>query len=770
VIAVGHAHLDTAWLWPLRETRRKVLRTFANALDLLDRYPDHRYAHSQAVHYAWIEAAHPELFARVQERVAAGQWEPVGGMWVEADLNLSGGESLVRQALHGQRAFERWFGRRSTVGFLPDDFGYPAALPQILRRAGFTSFFTQKLSWNETNRFPHHTFWWEGLDGSRLFTHFSPVDTYNSVLTPGELRFAARNFTDHGGASTSLVLFGHGDGGGGPTAAMVERARRLADVQGVPAVSLGSVEQFFADTLAEYGDRAATWVGEMYLEKHRGTFTSQVRTKQGNVRNERLLREAEIWSVASDVWPGAQLEHLWHEVMVQQFHDILPGSSIAWVHQDAEAIHADVTERCEAIIASALDGSTPVLANPAAVTLDGVVVLEGEAPAGAQPLGAGKYALRAVVPALAGVELSDAVAPHTADVVVSQQSASTVVENGIVSLRWDGRGRLVGYDDMRAGRSLLPAGPAAWSGLVVRPDQPAEFDAWDIDERDARHPGERLDDPVDLEVVASGPLLATVRVTHRWRRSLFVHEVTITADSARVDHVLIADWHEDERRVSFELPLALHAREATCGVQFGHVRRPRHHNTSWDAARFESCAHRFVHIGEHGFGAAILFAGPRGVDVQGEGVALSLLRAPRYPDPGADRGHQEVRWSTWSHIGDPFLAGLEDEAQRVGHPPRLAGRPVAAVVRHDLPGVVVEAVKRAEDGSGDVIVRLWESRGGRSSGRLGLGLGTVDAAWSCNLLEDDERALDVCDGEVAVELAPFELATLRLRACAQGTS
>ena len=289
IVAAGHAHLDTAWLWPIRETRRKAVRTFANAVDLLKKNPDVVFSHSQAQHYAWVREDAPEIFAEVVKLVAAGQWEPVGGMWVETDLNLPTGESLLRQMVYGQRAFQSWFGVRCDGAFLPDDFGYPGTLPQIVQHGGARWFFTQKLSWNETNKFPHHTFWWEGIDGTRVFTHFSPVDTYNALLTPSQLRFAEKNFADHVGANRSLVLYGHGDGGGGPTQTMIDRGRLANNLEGVPQVSFGTIRKFFADAENEYGDQAQTWVGEMYFEKHRGTYSSQLGTKQGNRNRPSLV-------------------------------------------------------------------------------------------------------------------------------------------------------------------------------------------------------------------------------------------------------------------------------------------------------------------------------------------------------------------------------------------------------------------------------------------------------------------------------------------------
>ncbi|MGB6057548.1 MAG: hypothetical protein WBF71_04725, partial [Microthrixaceae bacterium] len=354
ISAIGHAHIDSAWLWPIRETIRKCARTFSNVLRLMDEEPDFRFGCSQAVQYEWMRLHYPSIFDRIGEAVRRGQWIPIGGQWVEADGNITGGESHVRQLIHGQRYFREHFGITCTEVWIPDVFGYPAALPQIFRLAGADRFLTQKLSWNRTNSFPHHTFWWEGIDGSRVYTHFPPVDTYNAEVTPRELAYAVHNFKDHGRSTRSLMPFGHGDGGGGPTAEMLARLRRSKNLDGSPRIEIESPEQFFDAAMAEYPD-PPVWVGELYFETHRGSYTSQARTKVGNRRAEVALREVELWSTTafggseSDGYPLADLDALWKTVLLHQFHDILPGTSIGWVHREAEATYAEVLDRLTAL-------------------------------------------------------------------------------------------------------------------------------------------------------------------------------------------------------------------------------------------------------------------------------------------------------------------------------------------------------------------------------------------------------------------------------------
>lgn len=779
VVAVGHAHLDTAWLWPVREARRKARRTFANAVDLAERHPDYRFAHSQAQHWAWVAQDDPELFARVARQVEAGRVEPVGGMWVEADLNLSGGESLVRQLLHGQHAFHHWFGRWCTVGFLPDDFGYPGTLPQLLAKAGCTSFFTQKLSWNETNRFPHHTFWWEGIDGSRVLTHFSPIETYNALVMPSQLRFGERNFADHAVSGTSLMCFGHGDGGGGPTAEMLERARLMRDWDGVPFVEPGTVEGFF-DHLHSTVKAADTWVGEIVLEKHRGTFTSQVATKQGNVRAEQALRAAECWTVATGHPAAETLRDLWREVLVQQFHDILPGSSIAWVHREAETVLAEVAGKAEAMIDAALGVPSAVgwcVANAAAVPWNGVIVVDavplatpGDA---AQVLSDGRWAAAVTVEALASTPWSSALCHVGVPVEAgATRDGGAWMDNGTLRLEVSAAGRVVDATDRRSPVPRPVLRPESLGArLVLHGDQPAEYDAWDIDQPDARRLPRELPDAVSVEVIESGPVLARVRCTHRWGATSVVHDITLTAGSSRVDHQIDAQWHESERRLSFVLPVDVAGIQATAGVQFGHVSRARHTNTSWQAAHFEQVAHRFVHVGEARFGVSLLFTGARGVDVNhpDRHLGLSLLRSSRYPDPEADRGARTVAWSWLVTSGDPWgdglTTGLEVEAQQVQHRPRLVGQALSSLVRHDLRGVMVETIKAAHSDDDDVIVRLWESEGGRSTGTLQVSFpdASVSRVAVCDLLERDQHDLAVnADGSVSLTLDAFEVLTLRI--------
>ncbi|HEY7627217.1 MAG TPA: glycoside hydrolase family 38 C-terminal domain-containing protein [Ilumatobacteraceae bacterium] len=749
VVAVGHAHIDSAWLWPIRETQRKCLRTFSSALRLMDDYPDYHFSCSQAAQYEWIESSQPQVFQRIREKVAGGQWHPVGGMWVEPDMNLPSGESIVRQLVTGQRYFESRFGSRSSVVWIPDVFGYPATLPQVFVQGGCSRFVTQKLSWNKQNVFPHSTFWWEGVDGSRVLTHFPPVDTYNAELTAAEVRYAETNFKDHGWSNWSLMPFGHGNGGGGPTREMMERARRMADLDGASPITVGTPEQFFGHVEAEAaaGAPVPVWSGELYFEMHRGTLTSQAATKTGNRRCERLLREAELWWAAAGDAPNevtAELDSLWKDVLLQQFHDIIPGSSIAWVAADAKATHDRVADRLESLAAEALATvapAGPVVANAGTHARREVIVADGEA-------------RMAVAPGCGFGTFVDA-GPEDR-VVVTERSMT----NGLLAVNWNLDGEITSIIDVERGRELLS--PGRRIALELAPDHPVEYDAWDLESWTAR-----LGEPVALtdsvKLDASGPLIADLVVCRRFGRSQVTQSYTMRAGSARLDITFDLDWHEDEKLLSLVVPLDVHAREATCEVQFGHVKRPTHASTSWDAAKFEVCAHRFVDLSEPSFGVAVMNDGRYGHNVQGGGVRVSLLRAPKYPDPDADHGRHRLTISVLPH--GPGLHDVLGEAEALNLPLRVVTGQAAAmpapVITIDHPGVQISSVKRADDGSGDLVVRLYEACGDRAVISVRTPF-TIGSASKCNLLEEPQQGIECSDGIVSVTLRPFELVTLRL--------
>jgi alpha-mannosidase len=670
--------------------------------------------------------------------------------------------------------------------WIPDVFGYPGGLPQIFAAGGMRRFVTQKLSWNRTNRFPHSTFWWEGIDGSRVLTHFPPVDTYGAEITPGELAGSMVRFAEHAWSNVSLVPYGYGDGGGGPTREMLARAQRLADLDPLPQVELGSADDFFDAVEAEAaaGAPVPVWRGELYFETHRGTLTSQLRTKLGNRRCERLLREAELWDTTAARGGVAvdphELDGPWREVLTQQFHDILPGSSIAWVHDDAEDVFERVGAELEARIAARLAplaAGGPIVANPASLDRAEVVITDAE-PLGdgpVQALGDGRRAAFVTAPGLG-------VAPLFAvDATVGGGRAGRVVvtdrtmANGHLAVAWDLDGNLVSVIDAARGRELLPAG-AVGAELLLAPDRPVQYDAWDL-ESWTLDAGVAVGSPASVAVEADGPLVGVVAVRREFGPSLATVRYVLRAGSPRLDVEIDLDWHHDEHLLSMRFPLDVHAESATCGIQFGAVTRPTHASTTWDAAKFEVCAHRWVDVAEPDFGVAVLDNGRYGHGLFGGAVRVSLARAAKYPDPGADHGRHEVTLALLPHGAG--LADVVVEAERLELPLRVVAADreqreavvgvdadrqrvlPAPVVRVAGRGVEVDAVKLADDGSGDVIVRLHEATGNRVAATVAID-GRVAAAAACDLLEDPQRHFEVSDGICALTLRPFQLVTLRL--------
>ncbi|MFJ4575992.1 alpha-mannosidase [Streptomyces sp. NPDC088846] len=747
VSAVGHAHIDSAWLWPLRETVRKVTRTTSNVVALMDDHPEFVFAMSQAQQLDWLREHQPALYARVKEKAAAGQFVPVGGMWVESDTNMPGSEALARQFVYGKRFFLEEFGVETEEVWLPDSFGYSAALPQLVALSGSRWFLTQKISWNTTNPFPHHSFLWEGLDGTRVFTHFPPVDTYVAELSGEELAHAERNFRDKGHATRSLVPFGWGDGGGGPTREMLARAGRLADLEGSPRVTVERPADFFAAAEAEY-DRPPVWLGELYLELHRGTYTSQARTKQGNRRSEHLLREAELWAATAAVrtgfpYPYEELDRIWKSVLLHQFHDILPGSSIAWVHREAEETYARIAGELEAVI----DAAQRALAGAPG---SGGTVVFNSAPHGRAGVVAGGAAL----------------APEQRERPVEAEAfdGGFRLDNGVLRVTVDARGLVVSVVDLVAGRETVAPGCAA-NLLQVHPDLPNRWDAWDVD----AFYRNTVTDLTEADVVRrSGDGVEVVRT---FGSSRVTQLLTLRPGARRLDIDTEVDWHEQEKFLKAAFPIDVRADHSTAETQFGHVQRPTHTNTTWEAAKFEICAHRFLHVGEPGWGAALINDSTYGHDVtrtvREDGsttttVRLSLLRAPRYPDPATDQGVHRLRYALLpgATIGDAVREGWQFSLPERRVPGSAAVAPLVSV---DDDAVVVTAVKLADDGSGDVVVRLHEAHGGRASARLTAGFALAGASVT-DLLERplaDEPA-EVAGDAVRLRLRPFQIVTLRL--------
>lgn len=742
--AIGHAHLDLAWLWPLAETYRKAVRTLTTQTRYMDEYPDYRFACSQAQLYSWIEERSPVLWERIRAGVAAGQLVPVGGTWVEPDCNIPSGESLLRQFLHGQRFFEETFGRRCLEFWNPDVFGYNGQLPQIMREGGVRRFLTQKLSWNRFNKPEHHTFVWQGIDGSEVIVHFPPADTYNAEATVAELRRSARSYHDHAHSRTSLLVFGHGDGGGGPTRAMIETLRRARDLQGLPRTTMRSPAEFFGALEAEPGERP-TIVGELYFEYHRGTYTTQARTKRGNRRCEVALHDAEfLAAVGSGPYPRAELDGLWKLLLLNQFHDILPGSSIRLVYEDAGrdlmAIEAGADAICDAALEEVAAGpvNTIGFARSEVARTPGGELRVIEAPS----YGCG-----------AAVEPRDAVSID-----------ELVLENEHLRAQLTPDGTVVSILERQSDREALAA---PGNRLELYDDRPVDFDAWDID---PFHLETRRDCPPaeSWSVVTDAPLRAEIAFERSLGTASRLRQVIrLDAGARRLEFHTTVEWHEEHTLLKVCFPLAVRAPNATYEMQFGYTERPTHYSTSHDRARYEVPGHRFADLSEHGFGAAVLTDCKYGYSCYGHELRVSLLRSPTSPDPEADMGRHEFAYALFPHAGGWREAGVVAEAARFNVPLRWG--PVGAGARdpgpasfasvHD-PNLVLDTFKRAED-SDALVLRLYEAHGARGTARVVLGL-PFESARLCNALEDDGEALAVSGGTITLPYRPHAILTVKV--------
>lgn len=762
LVATGHAHIDSAWLWPVRETIRKCARTWSNALELLEDNPELTFSASSAQQYKWMKDHYPQVWERLKAAVADGRFVPVGGMWVESDTNMPGSEAMARQFIAGQKFFREELGIQCEEAWLPDSFGYSGALPQIARAAGARWFLTQKLSWNETNVMPHHSFNWEGIDGSRIFTHFPPVDSYVSSLSAEDLDKAERQYSESGHGSLSLIPFGYGDGGGGPTREMVARAARQANLEGSPRVRIGRPDEFFSEAQAELTS-PSTWTGEMYLETHRGTYTSQVRTKQGNRRCEAALHAAELWAATASVregvaYPYEQLEQAWHTVLLQQFHDILPGSSIAWVHREAEENYERVLAECAAIVDAAIaqlagEGDLPLIVNATPVELDG-----------ARPMAITAVGNAGAAGTADGAAHNDAAATQVV-ALATADGEQTVLDNGRLRAVLDERGLLTSVYDAVAGREVVAPGAAALL-FQVHADRPTMYEAWDIDPAH-RRTTEDLTQPVSLEVVGSD----AVRVTHAYRSSTIAATVALRPGAHAVDVTVDVDWHEERRLLKLALPLDVKADQAASETQFGHVLRPTYVNTSWDEARYETVAHRWVHVGEPDYGVAVVNDSTYGYDIRrtwaddaaasATTVRASIIRGPKFPDPDCDMGEHTMRFRI---VPGATYDDAVREAWALNLPTAqlTAAHEVAPLLVVDGEGCVVETVKLAEDRSGDVVVRCYEPRGCRSTATVRADFAHTGVVVTDLLESESGEPLAVSpDGAVHLMLRPFQIVTLR---------
>lgn len=780
---MGQSHLDIAWLWPIEETKRKIARTMSNQLALLEEYPDYRYVQSQPYLFQLAKDLYPELYARIKVAVAEGRIIPEGGMWVESDTNLPGGESLIRQVMHGKRFFQEEFGKDNEMLWLPDVFGYSGNMPQIMKGCGLRYFASVKMFQTYDNvgdPFPYNTFLWEGIDGTQILTHLLDFGEFPIRVNPSYLMFQWNERVQKDGISTRLVQFGHGDGGGGANRDDLEFLRRLENLEGVPRTKHGSPIHYYEDQIRR-GIPDAKYVGELYYPAHRGTYTTQAQLKRLNRKAEIGFREAELWGAAAEwlqnkAYPYREMDQLWKRLLLHHFHDILPGTSIHRVHEEAETELTALNETICDIAADAretlTDGERPgitvfnplswfrreVITLPDGVTglsdrtgrampvqrLDGVWYAEVESSSmGWSTFTAGK-----------GERPPEAVA------LASVSATTSRIENEYLSVALNERGEIASIVDKETGTEW-----AAGSCNVMKMyrDQPSAFDAWEIDRRYRTSPVE-LAEKADITVTASGPLFANIRVERMLHESTIIQDIRILAGSRRVEFHTTVHWNETNKMLRVDFPVRVHANESMQEIQFGYVKRPNHASRPHDADRYEACQHKWTALAETNRGFALLNDCKYGIAVNDHTMSMTLLRSPTYPDETSDQGTHRFIYGFTVWNGSFADSPVIREAYELNYPVSVlyrGSRDERSLLQVDQDNVIAETVKLAEDGSGDWIVRLYESKGASVSCGLHVGL-SVAAVYETNMLEETIAELPYGSGDLSLYFRPFEVKTIRL--------
>ncbi|MBE7090378.1 MAG: alpha-mannosidase [Clostridiales bacterium] len=772
VWAVGHTHIDIAWLWTKAQTKEKVLRSFGTALALMDEYPEYRFISSQPILYEYVKEQDPAMYARIKEKIASGQWEVEGAMWVEADCNLSSGESLIRQILVGKQFIKEEFGKDSKVLWLPDVFGYSANLPQILEKSGVEKFVTSKISWNEFNRMPHEIFHWQGIDGTKTLAFFLTTQqkvqdeksvnyvTYNGAGTPAEVEGTWYRFSDKNLTKDVLMPYGYGDGGGGTTPEMIERMKVLqTGVKGCAKTKLATVTEFFEklDRNLE-GKTLPQWMGELYLEFHRGTYTSMAKNKKNNRMAEFALWRSEWASemallLTDKPYPKTEINACLKSVLTNQFHDILPGSSIQQVYDETDKDYAEVFSTLGTVETSAyqrvadnLQENGVVIFNPNSFEGKGTVVLDGVT-MGVENVPSKGYAL-------------------TKEFLTSNhiQATERSLENAFFTLKINENGEIVSLIDKRVNREIV-AKQGLLNKIVAYEDLPFEYDNWEIKDYYQEKPI-TLNKAEHIRIVTDG-IRKGLAITRKYFSSSIEQTVWLYENLDRIDFETKVDWQEKHTLLRAEFETDVLADSATYEIQYGSVKRPSNDNTSWEHAKFETCAHKYVDVSEFGYGVALLNDCKYGHSVRGGKIGLTLLKCGTYPNPDADQGEHLFTYSLMPHTGDYRTAGVIEQAYLLNNPLIVVNGkgkgnlPTRwSMIAVDKNNIVIEVVKQSEDGKG-MVVRAYESAGGQTRANFTLGF-NAKAVYECNLMEENPSEIAYNGNKIACTFSPFEIKTLHI--------
>lgn len=770
VVCIGHTHIDVAWLWTLSQTREKVLRSFSTVIHLMKRYPEYKFMSSQAQLYKFVKEQSPELYAEIKEMVRQGRWEVEGAMWVEADCNLASGESLVRQLLFGKRFFKNEFDADCKILWLPDVFGYSAALPQILIKSGVTRFLTSKISWNETNRMPNDTFMWEGIDGTEILSYFltaqdkkkhGPIEnfaTYNALITPSQTAGAWDRYGNKDISHEVLLTYGHGDGGGGPTEEMIENGIRLEKgIPGCPSVRFDTAGAFL-DKLEKNvakNPKLPKWVGELYLEYHRGTYTSMAKNKRFNRKSEFMYQTAELLSVTDSLlcgsdYPSERLNSGWETILLNQFHDILPGSSIKAVYEESHRQYGEVMKNGSELTNTALKhladnaaGDGVLVYNPLSFEVSGIAELDGKR----------VYA--------------EKIPPKGFKVVKSVKETNSVkigkntLENKFFKLRFKGAD-IVSIYDKRNKREVIKNGRRA-NVLQAFEDYPRNFDAWEI----TAYYKDKMWEVNEVESIEpfDDGACAGFKIRKRFLQSVIEQKICLYDDIARIDFDTYIDWKQDHVLLKALFPVDVHAEKATYDIQFGSLERPTHRNTSWDKAKFEVCAHKYADISEDDYGVSLMNDCKYGYDILGNDMRITLLKSATFPNPDADKCEHRFVYSLYPHKGNHKSGGTVQAAYCLNMPMLAVktgngGKHLEeySLVKCSAENVIIDTVKKAEDSDG-IIFRMYETYNRRATVRLEFGF-DVKQCHITDLSENKLKEVKVKDGVAEIEVKPFEIVTL----------
>lgn len=785
ITVIGHTHIDVAWLWRLKHTEEKSARSFSTVLRLMEQYPEYAFLQTQPQLYKFIKRSYPEIYSKIKEKIAEGRWEVDGAMWLEADCNIPSGESLTRQILYGKKFVKDEFGKDMHYLWLPDVFGYSWALPQILKKSGISTFMTTKISWNQYNRMPHDTFNWKGMDGSEVLTHFvttPPIEeandskqswfyTYNGELEPSVALGTYNGYSDKKLNNELLISYGYGDGGGGVTRDMLENRRRMDKMPGLPNMKQGFAKDYFDrlhQTLEENYYETPKWDGELYLEYHRGTYTSQAFVKKMNRKIELALREIEIlYSLTGKEYPHDTIDEIWEVLLRNQFHDIIPGSSIKEVYADHKVEMENVCKMLDSLRSEFLSDSSKLfnVINTSSWMRNSVAKVELPEEGhftdsnGNQLLstfdGNNHYVLVENIKQFANetIRFEDGLVNATKQVATLFES--NTLETDFYQISWNDAGQLTQLFDKELKREVLKG-----SGNVLQlfEDKPLNFDAWDID---VFYQEKGIDlTASQITLKDNNSLVASVVFDYQFGNSTITQEMRLYSHSKRIDFVTNVHWEERQQLLKAKFEVDVRSTEATYDIQYGNVKRPTHNNTSWDFAQFESVGHQWADLSETYFGVSLLNDSKYGYDIYENNMRLTLLKGGIYPDPTADIGDHQFTYSLFPHSNDFIEGKTVEEAWEINSPLTVLSSETIELpelsIDSEVP-VVVDAIKEAEDKDG-LILRLHDQTGGTRRVKLSLENSDIEET---NLMEDN---LGIKYSNTAdIMLHPYEIRTFRIR-------